>query len=287
MDRLEFYKMHSLGNDFVIIDAREVAIELTRPQISWLCDRHLGVGCDQLLVLQRAVDAGADLSLVILDKRGERLLVCSNGARCVSWLYMKASGRRACTVETAGGAIHARLVSERDLVSIEMAQVQYSWSAIPLAQDVDTLAVPLQHGSLSSPTCNNVGNSHATFFVDDVDGVALDEVGPALDSHPLFGRRTNIGVAAVVGPDQLRLRVWEPAAGVTLCCGSGACAAAVAAARRGLTGRRVEVCVKHGSLFVEWAADGRLYLTGPVCLSFVGSIDMTASDAAPEQAPCK
>ncbi len=272
MDRLEFYKMHSLGNDFVIIDARDVTAALTKDQVAWLCDRHAGIGCDQVLVMQRAASADADLALVILDKRGERQAVCANGTRCVAWLYMTATDRADCMIETSQSVIPARLVETPDIVCIDLGEVHYEWSAIPLTQAIDTLTIPLHHGALSLPTCNNVGNSHATFFVDDVADVDLHELGPALDRHPLFGRPTNVGVASLVGPDTLRLGVWEAAAGVTQCCGSGACAAGVAASRRGLTGRRVEVRVDRGSLVVEWTDDNHVHLTGPVALSFVGSV---------------
>jgi diaminopimelate epimerase len=265
--------MHGLGNDFVVLDARSKPVHITPKIAAWLCDRHTGIGCDQILVLYPPRTWRSDVFLKIHDRTGKQLPVCANGTRCVASLILHEHGAGGCVVETDRGLFTARAAGQHDLISINMGEIAFDWRAIPLSKNVDTLFTPLGLEELPDPACANIGNSHATFFVDDLDAIDLPRLGPTIENHPLFAQSTNIGIASVAGSDSIRLSVWETGTGVTLACGSGACAAAVAAARRGLTGRRVEVMMQRGSLIVEWAANNHVLLTGPAETNFVGTFE--------------
>jgi diaminopimelate epimerase len=264
--------MHGLGNDFVVLDARGETVHITPEIAAWLCDRHTGIGCDQILVLCPPRTWRSDVFLKIHDRTGKQLPVCANGTRCVASLILHERDADGCVVETDRRLITARAAGQRGLISIDMGEIVFDWQAI-LSKNVDTLFTPLGLEELPDPACANIGNSHATFFVDDLDAIDLPRLGPMLENHPLFAQSTNIGIASLAGPDRIRLSVWETGAGVTLACGSGACAAAVAASRRGLTGRRVEVVMQRGSLIVEWAANNHVLLTGPAETSFIGTFE--------------
>lgn len=267
-----FVKMHGLGNDFVIIDARKIAPEIGAAAARAIADRHRGVGCDQVLILEvpRAAEAAAFMR--ILNADGSEAEACGNGARCVADLLMRAESRDAIALETAAGRLAASRAGA-DRVAIDMGEPRWEWQAIPLARDCDTLHVPLSLGPLADPVCTSMGNPHATFFVADAEAIDLLRLGPALERDPIFPARANIGVAQVLGPNRLRLRVWERGDGLTLACGSGACAALVAAARRGLTERRAELLLDGGTLAIDWRADNHVIMTGPVAVSFAGTLD--------------
>jgi diaminopimelate epimerase len=276
MPTFTFWKMHGLGNDFVVLDARNEPVYVTPELAARLCDRHTGIGCDQLLVLHPPRTWRADVFLKIHDRTGKQLAVCANGTRCVASLILDARGVDRCVVETDRGLITA-WAAGHGLISIDMNEIVFDWQAVALSKNVDTLFTPLGLEELPDPACANIGNSHATFFVDDPDAIDLRRLGPMIENHPLFAQSTNIGIASLAGPDRIRLSVWETGTGVTLACGSGACAAAVAAARRHLTGRRVEVMMQRGSLTVEWAANNHVLLTGPAETSFVGTFESRVS----------
>ena len=267
-----FVKMHGLGNDFVIIDARTRALDIGASAAHAIADRHRGVGCDQLLILEKPRVASAASFMRILNADGSEAEACGNGARCVADLLMREKSLSEIKIETAAGLLDARRASE-DRVAVDMGEPRWSWQAIPLARECDTLHVPLSLGSLADPVCTSMGNPHATFFVADAEAIELAKLGPALEHDPIFPARANIGVAQVLGPQRLRLRVWERGDGLTLACGSGACAALVAAARRGLTGRSAELLLDGGTLAIEWHADNHVIMTGPVATSFAGTLD--------------
>lgn len=265
---LPFLKMHGLGNDFVVVDARDgrvVTAELARA----LGDRRRGVGCDQILVLETPKTAGADVFMRIFNPDGSMAEACGNGTRCVAGLTQAESGRPVVTVETVAGLLRAERGAD-GMITVDMGPAVLDWAAIPVAREVDTLRMPVEVGPLAEPVGMAIGNPHATFFVPDAEAIDVARFGPEAERHPLFPRRANIGVASLLGPDHLRLRMWERGAGVTQACGSGACAAAVAAARRALTGRRVRVTLDGGDLWLEWRDDGHVLMTGPIATSFSG-----------------
>lgn len=265
-----FIKMHGLGNDFVIVDARDQAFVLDQDSARRIADRREGVGCDQLIVMEPPQSPGADVFMRIRNADGGEVEACGNAARCVAALVMAEKSGPA-TIETVAGLLPS-LPAPPGLVAVDMGPAVSDWAAIPLAEPRDTLHLDLALGGLSDPVAVNIGNPHAVFFVADCAAVALAELGPQLEHHPLFPERANISVATLSGPDRLRLRVWERGVGITRACGTGACAAAVAAARRGLTGRQVEVTLDGGALTIEWRADNHVIMTGPVSTAFHGEL---------------
>ena len=263
-----FVKMHGLGNDFVVFDARAQALPvLSNGVVRRLADRHTGIGCDQLIVVEPALNGG-DARMRIFNSDGGEVEACGNAARCVAQLIGRAR------VETAGGTIE--VAPDDDGATVDMGVPRFDWDVIPLAYAVDTLDLPVGWDALERPSAVNVGNPHVVFFVDDLDAVPLATLGPRIEVDPLFPERINVNVAQLIGPDRLRLKVWERGVGLTRACGTGACATAVSAMRRGLTGRKVEVELPGGMLGVEWRADGHVLMTGPAATAFRGEVDLAA-----------
>jgi len=269
MGGVPFLKMHGLGNDFVVLDARARPIALTETAARAIADRKTGVGCDQLIVLEPSPRADAFMRIHNAD--GGEVEACGNATRCIAALLFRESGREEAVIETGAGLLRAKAAAGGH-VSVDMGELRTGWRDIPLARAMDTLHVDLALGPLADPVCGDIGNPHATFFVADAEAIALARLGPELEHHALFPERANIGVAQLLGPDRLRLRVWERGVGITRACGTGACAAAAAAARRGLTGRRALVRLDGGELDIEWRADGHVVMTGPVATSFTGEL---------------
>lgn len=267
-----FLKMHGLGNDFVVMDARQSPLELSPPALRAIADRHRGVGFDQLVVMRPAVNAEAMAFMSIYNSDGSEVSACGNATRCVGWLLLEESGQDRLVIETKAGLLRVERRGQM-LVSVDMGQARLDWSQIPLSQDVDTLALPLERPGLSAPVAVSMGNPHAVFFVDDLAAIDLTQVGPGLEHDPIFPERSNIEFAQVLGADKIRMRVWERGSGITEACGTGACATLVAAARRGLVGRKAEVVLDGGSLFIEWREDGHVIMTGPVAVAFSGQLD--------------
>ena len=271
MTQVAFTKMHGLGNDFVIVDGRDGDLAIGGTQARAIGDRRRGVGFDQLLILEPAKDAAADLFMRILNPDGSEAEACGNGTRCVAARVMDELGRDTLNIETVAGVL-ATTTGADGLVTVDMGPANLEWRQIPLAVEADTLHLDIENGPLRDPVAVNIGNPHMVFFVDDADAIDVAGLGPALESHPLYPERSNVEICSLSGPDQLRMRVWERGAGITQACGSGACAAGVAAARRGLTGRRVEIVLDGGPLSIEWREDGRVLMTGPVATSFEGTL---------------
>jgi diaminopimelate epimerase len=281
MRKIAFRKMHGLGNDFVVIDRRRDDIRVDAAAARALADRHTGIGCDQLIVIEAPRHPAAQIFMRILNADGSEAAACGNGARCVARLIAEETGERHVRLETLAGLLDAELLPG-GRVAVDMGPARTGWHDIPMAREMDTLAVDLAAGALANPVCTSIGNPHATFFVADADAVDLAGLGPRLEHDALFPERANIGVATVVDPGRdrarIRLRVWERGAGITQACGSGACAALVAAHRRGLTGRHATVMLDGGDLDILWCldgeqGDGHVIMTGPATLAFEGSID--------------
>lgn len=269
---LPFLKMHGAGNDFVIIDSRGRAAVTTPALARALGDRHKGVGFDQLAEIRDG--AGADVTLDFWNSDGTRAGACGNATRCVSDLVMRDLGRDDLHLKTARGDLFARRAAD-GRISVNMGQPILDWQSIPLSRDADLLHLPLP----GQPAAVGMGNPHCVFFVADAEAVDLAHEGARMEHDPLFPERTNVEFASVIGPDHLRMRVWERGAGVTLACGSGACATAVAAHRRGLTGRTVTLDMDGGTLTVDWRDDG-VWLSGPVAHVFSGRLSAAYLAAA-------
>lgn len=261
-----FHKMHGLGNDFVVIDARDIAVEMNGPRARAIADRHTGVGCDQLILIEPS--ASADARMRIWNADGGEVGACGNAARAVGVLIGDA------TIETAGGTITAR--RDGGAASVDMGSPRFDWDAIPLAYPLDTAALPVAWDTLQAPAAVDVGNPHLVFVVDDADTVDLATLGPVIEHDPLFPERINVHVVAVTGPRSIAMRSWERGAGLTRACGTGACASAVVAIRRALVASPVTVALPGGTLMIEWDAGGTIRMTGPATHVFDGTIDWDA-----------
>ena len=261
--RIDFIKMHGLGNDFVVLDGRTRSLPaITRTIAAALADRKTGIGCDQLIVLEPS--ARGDLRMRIFNADGSEVEACGNASRAVGLLV----GQPA-RIETKGGMI---ATSPHDAgIAVEMGKPRFDWDAIPLAYAMDTHAMPVGWEGLSDPIAVNVGNPHVIFFVKDPYAVEMERLGPLIETDPLFPERINVNVAAVTARDAISLRVWERGAGLTRACGTGACATAIGAMKRGLVDRSVTVTLPGGPLLIEWRADGEIVMTGPAVESFRGS----------------
>ncbi|MBT6093235.1 MAG: diaminopimelate epimerase [Rhodospirillaceae bacterium] len=279
MTGMPFIKMHGLGNDFVVLDGREASLPIGVAEARAIGDRRTGVGFDQLLIMRPARDSAADVFMEIRNTDGSEAEACGNGTRCVAALVMDETGNDSISVETVAGVLPATR-REDGLVCVDMGPANLDWSDIPLAKAADTLHIELEGAPLSDAVGINIGNPHAVFFVDDAEAVELNAVGPQLETHAMFPARANIEVVSGLGTDKLRMRVWERAVGITQACGSGACAVAVAAHRRGLTGRAVEVVLDGGTLFLEWRDDGHVLMAGPTATVFRGLLDPSLLEAA-------
>ncbi|MFL1464364.1 diaminopimelate epimerase [Roseococcus sp. DSY-14] len=285
--RLPFRKMHGIGNDFVVLDARRNSVLDARRNsmpdargnnlpdaraglrdaaaIARLGDRHRGVGFDQLITLEDDAQ-GADVFLRFHNSDGSEAGACGNGTRCAASLVLEETGRARIAIRTRGGILAAQRLAD-GTVQVDMGPPRLGWQDVPLAREMDTLHVPM--AGLDGAACS-MGNPHVTFFEDGLDAAAL---GPALERDPLLPDRANIGFARVEAPDRIRLVVWERGAGLTLACGSGACAAIVNAHRRGLCGRAATIAMPGGELQLEWrAADGHVLMAGPVATAFTGEV---------------
>ncbi|MDG2260555.1 MAG: diaminopimelate epimerase [Paracoccaceae bacterium] len=258
-----FHKMHGLGNDFVVLDARMEPRELNVAQINGIALRQMGVGFDQLAVIESSQHA--DAHLVFYNADGSLSAACGNATRCIARYLMNESGKSELQLTTQRGELVAKDAGD-GLTSVNMGQPLLKWQDVPLASAMDTLTLPIE----GAPTATGMGNPHCTFFVDDAETVALEERGAEIEHHPLFPERTNVQFASVIAPDHLRMRVWERGVGVTLASGSSSCAVAVAAARRGLTGRSVKIDLDGGRIHIDWRDDG-VWMTGPTMHVFTGS----------------
>lgn len=270
-----FLKMNGLGNDFVVVDARRVPFNPDETEVRRIADREKGIGCDQLVSIEAG--SGADANVRFWNADGEEVGACGNASRCVAWLLLEENDAPEVTMTTRSGVLHAVRAGER-LVSVDMGRPRLRWDEIPLSEEMDTRGVELQVGPideplLHTPGCVSMGNPHVVFFVPDAEQAPVIEVGSMIERHPLFPEGVNVGFAQIRGPADIRLRVWERGAGLTRACGTGACAALVAAARRGLTGRQARVELDGGVLVIEWREeDDHVIMTGPVQTDFEGRL---------------
>lgn len=267
-----FLKLNGLGNDFVVFDARSAEINPTVPFLRAVGDRKRGIGCDQIIVLRKAKSEGTDVFMDIYNMDGTKVGACGNATRCIASLLFEEKGIDSCVIET----VAAKLKAKKDpsgLIAVDFGEPRLDWNQIPLARDVDTLHTPVASGGLFDACCVSMGNPHAVFFVPDVSGVALAQVGPNLEHDPMFPERCNIEIAQILASDKIRMRVWERGTGITDACGTGACATLVSAVRRGLSDRRATIVLDGGELVIEWRKeDNHVLMIGPASFSFSGVV---------------
>jgi diaminopimelate epimerase len=276
MKKLPFLKMHGTGNDFVVLDARKRVVALTKEEIVRVADRHFGIGCDQLLVLKKSDKADAFMQIFNAD--GSEISTCGNATRCVADYLMKETGKDTASIETGAG-IRTGIRAENGDVQANMGAPKFGWQEIPLAETRNTMHLGLEAGLLMDPAAVNMGNPHAIFFVRDVNHVKMGEWGPKLEHHPLFPERANISAVQVTGDSSIKMVVWERGTGLTLACGSAACAAVVAGVRRGLISAKCDVELPGGTLQIDWrktgnATGGDVLMSGPVAYVFTGEIEI-------------
>ncbi len=267
MAGVPYLKMNGLGNDFVVVDARADGRRFTPEAVRAITDRVKGVGADQFIVMEKPAAEGVDVFMRIYNCDGGEIDACGNATRCIAALVAEEMGKRAIMLQTNAGLLSATVTD--DLVTVDMGKPRFDWDQIPLSEEfADTTGIELQIGPIDAPILHtpsvvNVGNPHAIFWVSDVAAYDLGRFGPLLENHPIFPERANIELAQVMSPDRIKVRVWERGAGLTLACGTGACAVGVAAARKGLTGRKVTVELPGGPLEIDWrASDNHILMTG-------------------------
>jgi len=284
ISNVRFRKMNGLGNDFVVLDARENALKIAAHDAQRMGNRKDGIGCDQVIVLEPS--AKADIFMRIFNADGSEVDACGNATRCVALIAAAERERQDVSVETNSGILRAK-VDGPESITIDMGRPRFGWEDIPLAEPFhDTTGIELQIGPVDAPVLHtpsvvNVGNPHAIFWVDDVHAHDLGRFGPLLENHPIFPERANISLAQIISRSHIKLRTWERGAGLTKACGTAACAAAVAAARKDLTDRKVTVELPGGELFIEWAADDHILMRGPAELEFEGTLAPDTLSRAP------
>ena len=273
MSDTAFIKMHGLGNDFVIIDCRAAPVQLTSETVRLISDRNTGVGCDQLILIESS--ATSDVFMRIHNANGGEVEACGNATRCVAKLLFSEAEKDSVIIETLGGRLRAT-ANENGQITVDMGHPKFYWQDIPLSEKHDTLHLPIAVEGFEKPTAVNMGNPHCVFFVTNTEAIDLPALGPLLEKHPLFPEHANIGFAEQLDDNKIRLRVWERGAGITKACGTGACAAAVAGARLGLTERSASVKLDGGTLQIDWLQDDHVWMTGPAQISFHGKLDLLA-----------
>lgn len=265
---IRFHKMHGLGNDFVVIDARTVPAAIDATLARALADRRTGIGCDQVILI--GPGRTTDVTMRIWNADGSEVSACGNATRCVPVLV---GGD--CTIETAAGILRAQL--DDTGARVDMGLPRFDWDEIPLAYPMDTAALPVAWGELARPAAVSVGNPHLAFFVSDAGAVPLEALGPEIENDPLFPERINVNVATVVARDHIVMRTWERGAGLTRACGTGACATFAAGRRLGLIDSAVRMDLPGGTLHLGENAHGHLMMSGPATYVFSGEVDVAAS----------
>lgn len=268
--KYHFRKMHGLGNDFVILDHREVSFNLEPLHIQAIAHRRFGVGCDQVIVLERSETSNADVFMRIFNADGNEVGVCGNATRCLGALLSEEFKRDEVIIETLEGILHTKRLDDGK-IQVDMGQPRLDWAEIPLSKKVDPLHLPIKMGVLQDPVAVSMGNPHMVFFVKDVAAIDLYTLGKALTQHPLYPQQTNVEIVEVMNPQTIRVRIYERGTGITMACGSGACASAVAAVLRGLAENKVTVVLDGGTLDILY--QDSVLITGPVGHAFDGSFD--------------
>tara|TARA_Y100001970_G_scaffold216812_1_gene265426 strand:- start:18004 stop:18825 length:822 start_codon:yes stop_codon:yes gene_type:complete len=272
MDGINFIKMHGLGNDFVILDLRAQNLDLSKKAVRVLSERRTGIGFDQLITIQKAKSSQIDASIRIWNADGGEVFACGNAVRCVGYLLLLETGKDKVKIETEADILDV-MGKDQSRIMVNMGEPKLDWSDIPLSVETDTLSLDISVEGLNNPVCVSMGNPHAVFFVDQLDDIDLESIGPKIEHHKIFPERANVSLVKIKNLDDISLRVWERGVGVTSACGTAACAAVVAGVRRGFLSRSVSVNLDGGSLEIEWRSlDNHVIMTGPVATSFRGTL---------------
>ena len=272
MPKINFIKMHGLGNDFVIIDKRNLDLSITKELIKKLSDRKSGAGCDQLITVNSSEQLKVDAVVEIFNSNGEKVEACGNGARCVAKLLFDETNKKEINILSDYGILKA---TKKDNVniSINLGVLSTEWRKIPLSKKIDTLDVPIKIDGFSNGVAVNIGNPHIVFFGKNIDDVNLEKLGPIIENNELFPNKTNVEIIEVISNKKIKMRVWERGVGITLACGSGACASVYAGQLKNLLDNNVEVQLERGSLFIN-IEKNEAVLTGPAEISFYGSVEI-------------
>ena len=272
MQKIDFIKMHGLGNDFVIIDNRINTINITKNLINQLSDRKSGAGCDQLITINSSDKKEIDVDIEIFNPSGDRAEACGNGTRCVAKLLFNELHRNEIKILSDVGILHA-IKKDDSNISVNLGKLSTDWKKIPLSKNIDTLNVPITIDGFSNGVAVNIGNPHVIFFGKNIDQVDLETIGPVIENHKLFPKKTNVEIIEIINDRKIKMRVWERGVGLTLACGSGACASVYAGQLKNLLHKDVEVQLERGSLFIN-IENGEAVMTGPAEISFRGSVEV-------------
>ena len=272
MQKINFIKMHGLGNDFVIIDKRSNNISITENLIKKLSDRKTGAGCDQLITINNSIK-NIDAEIEIFNPGGDKAEACGNGTRCVAKLLFNENQDRDTLKILSDAGILEVTKKDEENISVNMGVVTTEWNKIPLSKDLDTMNIPISINGFSEGVGVNVGNPHVVFFGNSIEKVNINEIGPMIESHEFFPEKTNVELVEIIDPNKIKMRVWERGVGITLACGSGACASVYAAWKKNLTKKNVEVILEKGSLYIDIINDQAI-MTGPAEISYEGNLEI-------------
>ena len=272
MPKINFIKMHGLGNDFVIIDKRYLNVSITKDFISKLSDRKSGAGCDQLITINSSEQLKVDAVIEIFNPNGDKAEACGNGTRCIAKLLLDETEKKEISILSDSGILKATKKNDSN-ISVNLGKLTTEWDKIPLSEKIDTLNIPIKINGFSNGIAVNIGNPHIVFFGKDIDDVDLAKLGPIIENNKLFPNKTNVEIIEVLSNKKIKMRVWERGVGITLACGSGACASVYAGQLKKLLDNNVEVQLERGSLFINIEKNEAI-LTGPAEISFYGSIEI-------------
>ena len=272
MQKINFIKMHGLDNDFVIIDQRTSQINITKDIINKLSDRKSGVGCDQIITINSHEEENIEAKIEIFNPDGNKVEACGNGTRCVAKLLFDEFNKKEIKILSEAGTLNALKIDDLN-ISVNLGKLSHEWKKIPLSQNIDTLNMPIQINGFENGVAVNIGNPHIVFFGNDIKNIDLTEIGPNIENNKLFPDKTNVELIEIINRKKIKMRVWERSAGITMACGSGACASVYAGQLKNYLDNNVEVQLEKGSLFIN-IINQEAIMTGPVETSFHGSINI-------------
>ena len=270
MQKINFIKMHGLGNDFVIIDKRVDDIKITKDLIRKLSDRRSGAGCDQLITINPSNKIGIHAQIEIFNPSGDKAEACGNGTRCVSKLLFDESKLDEIQILSDAGILNAKKIDANN-ISVNLGKLTTNWKKIPLSKKIDSLNIPINIKGLSNGVAINIGNPHCVFFTNKINDINLNNIGPIVENNKLFPKKTNVEIVEIINKRKIKMKVWERGVGITLACGSGACASVYAGQLKNMLGNNVEVELERGSLFIN-IENGEGIMTGPTEISFYGNL---------------
>tara|TARA_Y100000590_G_scaffold467764_1_gene647875 strand:- start:711 stop:1526 length:816 start_codon:yes stop_codon:yes gene_type:complete len=269
MEKMEFIKMHGLGNDFVVIDNRTKNLKISKEIINKISDRKFGAGCDQVIIIKPRTSTKEDASIEIFNPNGDKAEACGNGTRCVAKLLFNETKKTEVNIKSDAGILYAKNKGEN--ISVNLGKLTTEWKKIPLSKNVDTLNIPFNIKNFSKGVAVNIGNPHIVFFGKKLQGLDLNIIGPSIENNELFPNKTNVEFVEIINKKKIKMKVWERGAGITLACGSGACASVYAGVLKNFLDKNVQVQLEKGSMYIEILNDEAI-MTGPAEISYHGNI---------------